>query len=101
MEMGIKLETDILSQRYIQTESLGPVPISLCCFSGQNYSHLQHELGGGGAAAICQLQDVTLMPAYTTSHWTLVLASPFFHLVCVLPKQAPTSPFRTPSLTPI
>lgn len=38
---------------------------SFYCFSGQDYSRFQHKLEGGKEAAICQLQNVTLMPTYT------------------------------------
>lgn len=60
-------------QRYFQTESLGPVPRSFHCFSGQNYSHLQHKLEGGGVAAGCQLlgrdSDAHLLAPPLAGHW--------------------------------
>ena len=62
----------------IQTESLGPVPRSLHCVSGQHYSRLPCELEGGEEAAICQLQNVTLTPPCTTSVDTSP-AFPFLH----------------------
>lgn len=48
------------------------MPTCFHCFSGQNYSHLQHKLAGGQVAAVCQLQNITLMPTCTRSHWTLL-----------------------------
>nr|KAF6477942.1 hypothetical protein HJG59_010835 [Molossus molossus] len=75
-------------QRYFQTESLGPVPRSFHCFSGQNYSRLQHELGGGEAAAVCQLLHGTLMPTCTTSDWTPAPAS-LSHLRPALSEHSP------------
>lgn len=63
-------------QRYFQTESLGPVPRSFHCFSGQNYSHLQHKLEASGWQLCASCWDLTLMRTCSTSSWTLALASP-------------------------